>query len=94
VNIFTFPGRESVGGLSFGFWKDPSTKQGNAKIPGEKKVWLLTSTATRLYESQVNVPSGNPGWHMVGKYGWAEEMFKALRDQKTIPSKQRSSGAF
>jgi hypothetical protein len=92
VDIFTFPGRESVGGLSFGFWKDPSTKQGNAKIPGEKRVWLLTSTATRLYESQVNVPSGNPGWHMVGKYGWAEEMFKTLRDQKSIPSKQRGSG--
>lgn len=94
VDVFNLPEKESIGGLSFGYWKDASTKQGNTKIPGEKRVWCVLSTATRLYESQALVPSGNNGWNMVGKQGWADELSKALREQKPIPSKRMSPTMF
>jgi hypothetical protein len=89
IDLFTFPDRESVAGLSFGYWKDASTKQGSIKTPGDKRVWLLVSTSTRLYESQATIPSGNAGWHMVGKHGWAEEMFRSVREHKSVPSEQQ-----
>ena len=90
VDIFTFPDKDGVGGLSFGYWKDASIRQGSTKTAGEKRVWLLVSTLTRIYEAQATIPSGNVGWNMVGKQGWSDEMSRTLREHKPSPSKQRS----
>jgi len=68
-HVYTLPENEPVGGLAFGFWPGKAKK--------EKRAWVVITTKARVYEVQGDVVSTSAG----GKTGgWAEEVFKPLRD--------------
>ncbi len=77
--VYTLPDGQPVTGISFGFWSNgsSSSKTGSGKKGGEKRAWVVVTTKERLYEMQGNVFTTTAGGKIVG---WAEEMFKPVRD--------------
>ncbi|KAK4687400.1 vacuolar protein sorting-associated protein 18, partial [Tremellales sp. Uapishka_1] len=63
--VYTLADGQPITGLGFGFWKK------------EKKAWCVVATKERIYEVQGSVGTTTAG----GKAGgWAEELFKPLRE--------------
>lgn len=83
---------QGVTGIAFGFLKEPSIRQNGAKVSGGRRVWLTATTQERIYQFEHTVGAQNPSWNMVGKAGWADEMFKSAKEQLTTPKFQELPG--
>lgn len=64
--VYALSEQAEITGLGCGFWGKGSSK----------KAWVLATTHSRIYEVQASVTTRS----VAGKGGWAEEVFKPVRD--------------
>lgn len=68
--VYAVPDQQPITGVAFGFWNEVERK-------GKRKAWTVITTKERVYEVHGTVSSTTTG----GKTGgWAEEVFKPVRD--------------
>lgn len=101
-SVYTVPNQAAVTGLGFGFWDLPSHSASppqqqihghgyQRKTANERQVWIVATTADRVYEMHGSVSSSSSssgGMNMVGRSGWAEEIFRPYRETGNVPKFQ------